>query len=117
MANPSHPTEAWQLRPDAAVGVPLGLRLQRAGRRPGLHTAKRPAARGHPYQQQDVGGEESNDVSRFHQLMLKPWVPAAGIVEDLGERDTSSRSARKLALRVLRAVVADLSTLSVIAYA
>src|SRR2546422_11599547 len=98
--NPPPPAEAWQLRPAPAVGVPLGLRLQRAGRRAGLHPAKRPAARGHPSQQQDVGGEESDDVSRFHELMVKPWVPAEGIVEGLGDRDTSSRAARKLALRV-----------------
>ena len=56
-------------------------------------------------------------MSMFHQLMVKPWVPAEGIVENLGDRDTSSRAARKLALRVFLAVVAVLFTLLVIAYA
>jgi len=49
--------------------------------------------------------------------MVKPWVPAEGIVENLGDRDTTSRAARKLALRVFLAVVAVLFTLLVIAYA
>ena len=49
--------------------------------------------------------------------MVKPWVPAEGIVEDLGDRDTSHRAAKKLALRVFLAVVAVLFTLLVIAYA
>jgi cytochrome c oxidase subunit 3 len=53
----------------------------------------------------------------FHQLMVKPWVPAEGIVENLGDRDTSHRAAKKLALRVFLAVVAVLFTLLVIAYA
>ena len=56
-------------------------------------------------------------MSRFHELMVKPWVPAEGIVENLGDRDTTSRAARKLALRVFLAVVAVLFTLLVIAYA
>ena len=43
VANPGHAAEARQLRPDAAGGLSLGLRLQRAGRRRGLHPAK-PAA-------------------------------------------------------------------------
>src|SRR5260370_36044560 len=53
----------------------------------------------------------------FHQVMVKPWVPAEGIVEGLGDRDTSHRAAKKLALRVFLAVVAVLFTLLVIAYA
>ena len=56
-------------------------------------------------------------MSRFHELMVKPWVPAEGIVENLGDKDTTSRAARKLALRVFLAVVAVLFTLLVIAYA
>jgi len=55
-------------------------------------------------------------VSTFHELMVKPWVPAEGLVENLGHRDTSSRAAKKLALRVFLAVVAVLFTLLVIAY-
>ena len=43
VANPGHAAEARQLRPDAAGGLSLGVRLQRAGRRRGLHTAE-PAA-------------------------------------------------------------------------
>jgi cytochrome c oxidase subunit 3 len=53
----------------------------------------------------------------FHQLMVKPWVPAEGLVGNLRDRDTSYRAAKKLALRVFLAVVAVLFTLLVIAYA
>src|SRR5256885_6206558 len=52
-----------------------------------------------------------------YTTLFRSWVPAEGIVEDLGARDTSSRAARKLALRVFLAVVAVLFTLLVIAYA
>jgi cytochrome c oxidase subunit 3 len=53
----------------------------------------------------------------FHQLMVKPWVPAEGLVGNLRDRDTSYRAAKKVALRVFLAVVAVLFTLLVIAYA
>jgi len=52
----------------------------------------------------------------FHQLMVKPWVPAEGLVENLRDRDTSTRAAKKLALRVFLAVVAVLFFLLVTAY-
>ena len=40
MADARHAAEARQLRPDAADRLPLGLRLQRAGRAGGLHSAE-----------------------------------------------------------------------------
>ena len=52
----------------------------------------------------------------FHQLMVKPWVPAEGLVENLRDRDTSTRAAKKLALRVFLAVVAVLFFLLITAY-
>jgi cytochrome c oxidase subunit 3 len=52
----------------------------------------------------------------FHQLMVKPWVPAEGIVGNLRDRGTASRAAKKLALRVFLAVVAVLFFLLVTAY-
>jgi cytochrome c oxidase subunit 3 len=55
-------------------------------------------------------------VNVFDQLMVKPWVTAEGPVENLRDRDTASRAAQKLALRVFLAVVAVLFTLLVIAY-
>jgi len=56
-------------------------------------------------------------VSMFRQLMVKPWVTAEGTVENPRNRGTSSRAAKKLALRVFLAVVAVLFMLLVIAYA
>ena len=55
-------------------------------------------------------------MSIFHQLTIKPWVTAQGAVENLRDRDTSSRLVTKLALRVFLAVVAVLFMLLVIAY-
>jgi cytochrome c oxidase subunit 3 len=55
-------------------------------------------------------------VGIFHQLTVKPWVTAQGPVENLRDRGTSSRAARKLALRVFLAVVAVLFMLLVVAY-
>ena len=55
-------------------------------------------------------------MSMFHQLMIKPWVTAEGEVENLRDRRTSSRAAKKLALRAFLAVVAVLFMLLVIAY-
>jgi cytochrome c oxidase subunit 3 len=55
-------------------------------------------------------------VSIFHQLTIKPWVTAQDTVENLRARDTSSRPATKLALRVFLAVVAVLFMLLVMAY-
>ncbi|MGI8894834.1 MAG: cytochrome c oxidase subunit 3 [Casimicrobiaceae bacterium] len=52
----------------------------------------------------------------FQQLMAKPWVTAEGTFEPLRDRGTSSRLAKKLALRVFLAVVAVLFMLLVIAY-
>jgi len=52
----------------------------------------------------------------FQQLMAKPWVTAEGTFEPLRDRGTSSRVAKKLALRVFLAVVAVLFMLLVIAY-
>jgi len=52
----------------------------------------------------------------FHQLMVKPWVPAEGLLENLRDRDTSTRAAKKLALKVFLAVVAVLFFLLVTAY-
>ena len=40
MADPGHAAEARQFRPYAAGGLSLGVRLQRSGRRRGLHTAE-----------------------------------------------------------------------------
>lgn len=56
-------------------------------------------------------------MSMFRQLMVKPWVTAGGTVENPRDRGTSSRAAKKLALRVFLAVVAVLFMLLVIAYA
>src|SRR5712692_9732742 len=53
----------------------------------------------------------------FHQLMVEPWVPAEGLVGNFRDRDTASRAAKKLALRVFLAVVTVLFTLLLIAYA
>ena len=47
VANPGHAAEARQLRSGAAGGLSVGVRLQRAGRRRGLHSAE-PAAGGRP---------------------------------------------------------------------
>jgi len=55
-------------------------------------------------------------VSMFRQLMVKPWVTAEGTVENLRDRRTSSRAAKKLALKAFLAVVAVLFMLLVIAY-
>jgi len=55
-------------------------------------------------------------MSMFQQLMAKPWVTAEGTFEPLRDRGTSSRVAKKLALRVFLAVVAVLFMLLVIAY-
>jgi cytochrome c oxidase subunit 3 len=55
-------------------------------------------------------------VSIFHQLTIKPWVTTLGTIENLRDRDTSSRLATKLALRAFLAVVAVLFMLLVIAY-
>ncbi len=52
----------------------------------------------------------------FQQLMAKPWVTAEGTFEPLRDRGTSSRLAKKLALRVFLAVVGVLFMLLVIAY-
>jgi len=52
----------------------------------------------------------------FQQLMAKPWVTAEGTFEPLRDRGTSSRLAKKLALRVFLAVVAVLFMLLIIAY-
>jgi len=52
----------------------------------------------------------------FHELMVKPWVPAEGLVGNLRDRDASFRAAQKLALRVFLAVVAVLFFLLVTAY-
>ncbi len=43
VADPRYSAEARQLRQDAAAGLPLAIRLQRAGRQGGLHPAERPA--------------------------------------------------------------------------
>jgi len=56
-------------------------------------------------------------VSMFRQLMVKPWVTAEGTVENLRDRRTAFRAAKKLALTVFLAVVAVLFMLLVIAYA
>ena len=56
-------------------------------------------------------------MSMFRQLMVKPWVTAEGTVESPRGRGTSSRAAKKTALRVFLAVVAVLFMLLVIAYA
>jgi len=56
-------------------------------------------------------------VGMFHQLMVEPWVPAEGLVGNFRDRDTASRAAKKLALRVFLAVVTVLFTLLLIAYA
>jgi len=48
--------------------------------------------------------------------MVKPWVTAEGSVENLRDGRTSSRAAKKLALKVFLAVVAVLFMLLVIAY-
>ncbi len=55
-------------------------------------------------------------MSKFHQLMVKPWVTAEGTVEPLRDRRTPSRAEKRLALRVFLAVVAVLFMLLVIAY-
>jgi cytochrome c oxidase subunit III len=55
-------------------------------------------------------------VNIFHQIMVKPWVTAEGAIENLRDRGTSSRAARKTALRVFLAVVAVLFMLLVTAY-
>ena len=55
-------------------------------------------------------------MSTFHERMVKPWAPAQGLLENLGDRDTSSRAARRLALKVFLAVVAVLFMLLLIAY-
>ena len=55
-------------------------------------------------------------MSMFQQLMAKPWVTAEGTFEPLRDRGTSSRLAKKLALRVFLAVVAVLFMLLIIAY-
>jgi len=109
-----HTAEAWQLRPT----LPLVYRWAYDYSVPGADqdfirkTSRRERP---PDWQQDVGGEESNDVSRFHELMVSLGCPPR-VRRNLGDRDTSSRAARKLALRVfLRWSV--LFTLLVIAYA
>lgn len=56
-------------------------------------------------------------MSMFRQLMVKPWVTAEGTVESPRGRGTSSRAAKKTALRVFLAVVAVLFMLLLIAYA
>jgi cytochrome c oxidase subunit 3 len=55
-------------------------------------------------------------VSIFHQLTIKPWMTVPGTVENLRDRDRSSRPTTKLALRVFLAVVAVLFMLLVMAY-
>jgi cytochrome c oxidase subunit 3 len=55
-------------------------------------------------------------VNIFHELTVKPWATDQGKVDDLHAGRTSSRAAKKLALRVFLAVVAVLFTLLVTAY-
>jgi len=55
-------------------------------------------------------------VNIFHELTVKPWAAEQGRIDDLHAGDTSSRAAKRLALRVFLAVVAVLFVLLLTAY-
>ena len=70
VADAAHAAEARQLRPDVTGGLSLGLRLQRAGRRPRISSRRTSPPRGrHP------GSRKSRMLRCLNRSRMPTWAP------------------------------------------